>query len=843
MLIWAAGWVEVRGAVAVGDASRTDSDVIIESLPPAPAVRRAADALRLTVALIMLVASLLLAGLAHVGVRTTEGSLLGSVVTLPGSLRDVLSAVVQLAAVVVPVALVVAVVAGRRFALGGRLVIAAAAGTAAGVLISHLVLTDSHPAAWHELLAGRGGLFIATYPPAAWLSGVTAMLTVAAPELSRRWRLGLWWLAWSAALIQVIIGGFLPLDVVVAAAVGVVVGSLVLLALGSPPCRPAAAEVAVALQQCGVDVTAIKEVAPVPNGPATFSATTRDGTALLVRVFADDDRDRDRLNRLLRRLVLRDPQDDRAGTTVESAAEHEMLATVSAARAGARVPEPVVAYPVRTRHGHRGALVAFIDVSGSRLDLLTSEAVSDATLADLWHSVALLRQHHLAHRLLRPDNVLVDRCGHAWLTGFALAELGASDSQLAADVAELLASLATQFGVQRTVESAIAGVGPKALADAAVYLQPLALLGATRAKVREHDRSRLAGRFGGRPGLRLQPGGRPDLLGDLRTAVASATAVPPAPLEPMSRFTPKTALTLLGAFAIIYLVLPQLTNAAAAFSALRSANWWVLLAVLPTIFVAQAFSTLLQMGAIPAQLPFGPTYVVQLGGAFLNRVTPNNVGGMALNFRYLQRAGVGFGAATGSVGLQSLAGTAANLVLLAAFFARTGRSTSVHLSLHRHQWLLLLVSVALAACALLGLTPPGRRFFHDKIWGFLRSAWSTIAEVAQSPRHVALVVIGALGGPIVQIVAFSLCVHAVGGNLPFVQIGAVYLGARLISSAAPVPGGLGALEAALIAGLSALGMPIGAAASAVLIYRLLTFWLTIPVGWASLKIAQRAGYV
>ena len=77
---------------------------------------------------------------------------------------------------------------------------------------------------------------------------------------------------------------------------------------------------------------------------------------------------------------------------------------------------------------------------------------------------------------------------------------------------------------------------------------------------------------------------------------------------------------------------------------------------------------------------------------------------------------------------------------------------------------------------------------------------------------------GALGGPLVQVVALDLCVNAVGRNLPFVQVGAIYLGAHLVASAAPVPGGLGALEAALIAGLSAAGMPVGAATSAVLIF-------------------------
>jgi uncharacterized protein (TIRG00374 family) len=267
------------------------------------------------------------------------------------------------------------------------------------------------------------------------------------------------------------------------------------------------------------------------------------------------------------------------------------------------------------------------------------------------------------------------------------------------------------------------------------------------------------------------------------------------------------------------------------------------LGALPALFVAQAFSTLLLLGAIPTDLPFGPTYVVSFGGSFLNRVTPNNVGGMALNFRYLQNAGVDSGAATGSVGLETVTGLAATLLLAAVFFARTGRNTSVHFSFHVHQWVLVLITAALVGCALFGLTPRGRRFFHDKIWGFIRSAGTAIAEVAKSPRHLALIAVGAFGVPMVQIVALWLCVHALGGQLPFVQVGAVYLGGHLVASAAPVPGGLGALEAALIAGLSALGMPVGAATCAVLIYRLLTYWLTIPVGWLSLKIAEERGYV
>ncbi len=824
----------------VSEPPSADARIVIEPLAAPPTVRRAADVLRLVLALAVLLVGLLVATLAHQGVRSTERGLLDTVVTLPPSLRDSLTAAVQLVVVVMPATIAVAVAVRRRFAAVGKLVVAGAVGTIAGVIVSHLWLGDSHPSTWHELLTGRNGIVAVTIPPVAWLAGTAAVVAVAGAELSRRWRRWLWWLTGITAAIEVIVGGFLPVDAVVAASLGVGVGSSILLMFGEPSRRPTGAQVVAALQECGVEVATLKELPPTAEGPATYAATTPEGTGLAVRVYAADDRDRERLARLTRWLLVRDPQDDRDGVTVESATEHEMLAMVAAARAGGRVPEPVVAYPIARG---QGALVAWIDVAGQLLDLVPPEEVSEAALADLWQSVSHLHQHRLAHGQLRSSNITIDGSCQAWLTGLVMAELGATDRQLASDVAELLASLALRVGVDRTMASAVAGLGTPAIAAAAAYLQPLAVSTVTGAAVREYDHARSASLSRGWQRAGLRPGGRPSLYSDLRTAVAQATGGPPVKLEPLARFTWKKALTLLGAFAVIYLVLPQLANAGAAVRALHHANWWWVLAAVPALFVAQAFSTLLQQGAIPAHLPFRPTYVVSFGGSFLNRVTPNNVGGMALNFRYLQKAGVDSGAATGSVGLQSVAALAANLSLVAIFFARTGRHTSAHVSFHVHQWVFVLITGALVACALFGLTPRGRRFYHDKIWGFIRSAGAAIAEVAKSPRHMALTAVGALGGPMVQIVAFWLCVHALGGQLPFVQVGAVYLGGHLVASAAPVPGGLGALEAALVAGLSALGMPVGAAASAVLIYRLLTYWLTIPVGWLSLKVAEGRGYV
>ena len=91
--------------------------------------------------------------------------------------------------------------------------------------------------------------------------------------------------------------------------------------------------------------------------------------------------------------------------------------------------------------------------------------------------------------------------------------------------------------------------------------------------------------------------------------------------------------------------------------------------------------------------------------------------------------------------------------------------------------------------------------------------------------------------------SFAAAVEAFGRGPGIVLIGAVYLGASALAAAAPTPGGLGALEAALVAGLTGVGMAAGPAVSAVLLYRLATYWLPVAPGWLCWRVLQRREYV
>ncbi|MGW7527271.1 flippase-like domain-containing protein [Streptomyces sp. NPDC054783] len=826
-------------SVAADGVQATAAPVI--DAPPPRDVRRAADVSRLLVSGAVLVLTVLLAVTALASTRRMQQGLLDAATALPPGLRDAVVGAVQVFAVVAPVVAVGVLVARRRGDAILRVVPAAALGALLSWSVTRLALTRSRPHLWPQVVVGRGALVHAGWPSAAYLAACAAAVVAAGPWLDTRLRRAWWTLIVVCAGLSIAAAAVMPLETVAALAVGGVAGSGVLLLAGGPADRPAPQAVADALIACGVPLATLRETPSaerVPGEEIRYSAETTAGARLTVQVLGPEDRNRDLFHRLARLALLRHPADTGAHSPL-AAVEHELLMLVFAGRTGAQVAEPVIAYPV----ARGGALLVTVERTAHPLSAFAGEEITDQMLTGIWTSVSRLQKHRLAHRALRPEHILVESDGTSRLTAFARARLGATPDALGSDIAELLATTATRVGVHRATQCALAGLGPGLLATALPYLQPLALLGPAQHEVARYDQARARAAGVGAKRRTVHPGGRPSLLRDLTAEVVQATGAEPAPLAHLARFTWKSILALVGAFLVLHLVLPQLANAPAVFTALRNANWWWILAALPVTFISQVFSTCLQLGTIPVRLPFGPTYEVQFASSFLNRITPNNVGGMALSLRYLQKAGIETGAATASVGLQSLAGAVSNTVLAAGFFAWAGRHhAGVHLHLPAGRYVLPAIALTLAAGGLLGVTPVGRRFLREKVWPFLRAAGSTLTGIASDPVKLALLVTGALGLPLIQVVGLALSVRAFGGDPPFVQVGAVYLAARLVANAAPVPGGLGALEAGLIAGLTVLGVAAGAATSAVLVYRLLTFWLNVPLGALALHDVQRKGY-
>jgi uncharacterized membrane protein YbhN (UPF0104 family) len=342
--------------------------------------------------------------------------------------------------------------------------------------------------------------------------------------------------------------------------------------------------------------------------------------------------------------------------------------------------------------------------------------------------------------------------------------------------------------------------------------------------------------------LLLQPRGRSlasryalptplHLLAELRRQVARFASTRSSPVRL------RTLLYLLGAALLFHLLLPRVGELRQTWHALRMVRWEWLVAgmfVVPSTYFAAAMAL---RGAVNHPLTLRRTALVQLAGSFVNKLTPRGLGGMGVNQRYLEQSGVERPVAVAGIALNMAAGTVVHMTSLMVMSALLGlRGVGpVHLPT---SWPLLVACVALVALLGIALSarwPATRR----KVVASIVSAARGLLDVLRTPSQAFELFAGVAGVTVANVLTLTVTLHAVGAPTSLPRVGAVYLGGAALASACPTPGNLGAIEAALVADLTTIGVRMGPAVAGVLVYRLLGFWLPIIPGFLALRYLQR----
>lgn len=288
------------------------------------------------------------------------------------------------------------------------------------------------------------------------------------------------------------------------------------------------------------------------------------------------------------------------------------------------------------------------------------------------------------------------------------------------------------------------------------------------------------------------------------------------------------------AFALC-LLLPQAEEARHAVQTLRFVEWdWLLAAATGSalIYLTAAWA---QMGAVERSLGLRDTVVVQVAATFVAQVTPQGLGGMGVNGRYLERQGLTRAAAAGAVTLNMAAGAVVHTLALAVAFSLLGRGALGNLSA-RDGW-----TVVLAILTLIGVVvallrwPTGR----SRVIASAVGAIQEMTRVLRRPIRALQLFGGSAGVTASYTLTLALCLRSFGITISPLEIAAVYLGGAAVGALIPTPGGLGAIEVALAGGLTAAGVELGPAVAAVSTFRLLTFWLPIVPGFLSFRYLRR----
>lgn len=126
------------------------------------------------------------------------------------------------------------------------------------------------------------------------------------------------------------------------------------------------------------------------------------------------------------------------------------------------------------------------------------------------------------------------------------------------------------------------------------------------------------------------------------------------------------------------------------------------------------------------------------------------------------------------------------------------------------------------------------RHAPESIRDRLRRAHKAVREMSDicPPRRVwALGALAAAANWVLDTFVLASAILAIGLHVPWSALLVVYAAAQILAELPITPGGLGIVEGGLVTMLARSHVPAAPATAAVVLYRGLSFWLLISVGW------------
>lgn len=344
-------------------------------------------------------------------------------------------------------------------------------------------------------------------------------------------------------------------------------------------------------------------------------------------------------------------------------------------------------------------------------------------------------------------------------------------------------------------------------------------------------------------------------LAELREALAAASGTEQGELATVHRVSASSLVLAAGTLLGVWLLIGQLSGYGDVGQQLLAASWWWIAAAFVVGLLPNGTEAIALSGAVAAPLRLGPLVLLRLADGFFGLVG-GTVATTAASVRYFQKEGLGASIAVSSGVLYSLAGFADQVVLsaIALWFswdafslsaAQSGASSGTSSSGHGDLLLILLLALVAigVVVGILALRPRFRRLVADKAKPQVDLIRGNLRDIAGQPGRLRRLFGANLLTQILFAITLGLCLHAYGGSAPIGVLILVNTAASLLGGLAPVPGGMGVMEGAIITGLLAAGVPQEQAIPATFSYRLITAYLPPVWGWPAMVWLRRHDYL
>lgn len=827
-----------------GDTAPDDQAVITAVITPAASaatvtvidtpeirVHRVADLISLLGVALSIVIVLLLGAYAR---GTTDG-ITADVHGISGVLQRLLIAPVNLFSGIVTLILPAAVIIDLAVRREPRRILealgAAAMGFALTLVAAFLVQHFGSTGVEGSLTIGVGVNARVSLP--AYIAGVAALLTVAGRRGTRRTLMMSWNIVWIAIAVAVISSIVTLPAALLTVLLGRLAGLGIRYALGSTTDRAYGDSLVEGIQRAGFSPKRLVRADP-SSSQATdeldevstalgrtrhgrvYSLLTKENHHLIVVTLDADQHAVGFLTKLWQSARLRGI-DARADVSLRHSAEATALVSHAARGAGVRTARVLGMAQARD-----SMIVVYQKPLAARpLADLDPAEVTDAAVDAIWDQVIKSHDAGISHRSLSADTVLV---GHdelvglptVWLTSWELGEVATTDLAKRIDCAQLVAMLAPIVGAERAVASAFRAMDDAGVEAFAPMLQSIVLPRSTRHAMRASATN----------------------LGVVRKEIVER--LPDADVEPekISRFGPRTVFTIAAGIVAAYVIFASF-NTEDVLAALRESNPWWLLAALAWVLATFGGAAVALMAFSPIRLPWSRALLAQVAAAYIALAAPAGVGPAALNMRLLTRRKVPAPLAVATVALVQVSSVVVTVVGLVILSLITGSEGTLAALPSRSMLIGVIATTTVVALAM--IVPRVRTWALGRLRPLVRQTWPRLAQVLSQPWRLALGVFGNLLLTGAYVGAFDSTLRAFGQHMSLIDVTVLFLLGNAVGALVPTPGGLGAVETALTVGLVSAGLPQGIAASVVVIYRLISYWARIPMGYFAMRFLQRRG--
>jgi glycosyltransferase 2 family protein len=289
---------------------------------------------------------------------------------------------------------------------------------------------------------------------------------------------------------------------------------------------------------------------------------------------------------------------------------------------------------------------------------------------------------------------------------------------------------------------------------------------------------------------------------------------------------------------VMYLLVSQLSNLKGSLHELRfsrlSDDTIVFLAVCITYLLAGLTYYLIAL----KPLRYLRTVVIEVAVNTVNRLLPAGIGGMGANYVYLRKSDHSRIEGAAVVAVNTGLGIIANLLLLVIVVSFFGASKLKFSSSSIHLVLIGVLAVA-AVAATIAAVPSWRR----RVSRGLHDVINSLKLYKKLKLRLVFGVACQMGLCLAFVLAMDYSLKAVNGHLPLGSVMVAYSFAIWLGAAIPAPGGVGSVETGLAAALVAFKVDLTQAIAAVLIFRLLSFWLPLLLGIGPLIWSFKRGYL